>query len=60
MADVCTIECCIHQVLTLVKVPVLSEQTTVTDPSVSAVFNDLHSTLFRFMIFAVMVRLDTV
>jgi hypothetical protein len=43
--------------LAFVRVPVLSEQITVTDPSVSTVFNDLHNTLFFFMIFAVMVRL---
>ena len=44
--------------LTFVRVPVLSEQITVTDPRVSTVFNDLHNTLFFFMIFAVMVRLQ--
>ena len=40
------------------RVPVLSEQITVTDPSVSTVFNDLHNTLFFLMIFAVMARLQ--
>ena len=46
------------EMLAFVRVPVLSEQITVTDPRVSTVFNDLHSTLFFFMIFAVMVRLQ--
>lgn len=43
--------------LTSVSVPVLSEQMTDTDPSVSTVFNDLHKTLFFRIIFALIVRL---
>jgi hypothetical protein len=39
-----------------VRVPVLSEQITLTAPSVSTVFNDLQSILFFRMRFAVMVR----
>ena len=45
------------KILAFVRVPVLSEHITVTDPSVSTVFSDLHNTLFFFMILAVMVRL---
>lgn len=37
-------------------VPVLSEQITLTEPSVSTVFNDLHRILFFRIRFAVMVR----
>lgn len=43
--------------LTLVKVPVLSEQITETDPSVSTVARDLQRILFFLMIFAPIVRL---
>lgn len=40
-------------------VPVLLEQITLIDPSVSTVFNDLHIILFQRMMFAVIVK-DTV
>jgi hypothetical protein len=43
-------------VLTLVRVPVLSEQMTLTDPRVSTVFRDLQRILFLRMRFAVIVR----
>lgn len=43
---------------TLVKVPVLSEQMTDTEPRVSTVLSDLHRILFFFIRFAVIVRLD--
>jgi hypothetical protein len=43
---------------TLVKVPVLSEQMTETEPRVSTVLSDLHRILFFFIRFAVIVRLD--
>jgi hypothetical protein len=43
-------------VLTIVKVPVLSEHITLTDPRVSTVFNDLHRILFWRMMFAVIVK----
>ena len=42
--------------LTLVKVPVLSEQMTLTEPRVSTVFRDLQRILFLRMRFAVIVR----
>jgi hypothetical protein len=41
---------------TLVSVPVLSEQMTLTDPRVSTVFSDLQRILFLRMIFAVIVN----
>lgn len=41
---------------TLVRVPVLSEQITLTAPSVSTVFKDLQRMLFLRMILAVIVR----
>lgn len=40
----------------MVRVPVLSEQITETDPSVSTVLRDLQRILFFFMRLAVMVR----
>ena len=40
---------------TLVRVPVLSEQITLTDPRVSTVFKDLHRILFFRIMFAVIV-----
>jgi hypothetical protein len=40
----------------LVRVPVLSEQITLTDPRVSTVLSDLQRILFFRMIFAVIVR----
>lgn len=43
--------------LTLVSVPVLSEQMTDTEPSVSTVLSDLHRILFLRIILALMVRL---
>lgn len=43
--------------LTLVSVPVLSEQMTETAPSVSTVARDLQRILFFFMMLAPMVRL---
>jgi hypothetical protein len=43
--------------LTLVRVPVLSEQMTETDPNVSTVFNDLQRILFFFMMLATTVKL---
>jgi hypothetical protein len=43
--------------LTLVNVPVLSVQMTVTEPKVSTVLSDLQRTLFFFMMFAVIVKL---
>ena len=42
--------------LTVVRVPVLSEQTTETEPKVSTVLSDLQRILFFFIKFAVMVR----
>lgn len=42
--------------LTLVRVPVLSEQITLTAPSVSTVFKLLQSTSFFLMMLAVIVR----
>jgi hypothetical protein len=42
--------------LTVVRVPVLSEQTTDTDPKVSTVLRDLQRILFFFIKFAVIVR----
>lgn len=42
--------------LTMVRVPVLSEHITLTEPSVSTVFNDLQRILFLRMIFAVIVK----
>ena len=44
--------------LTLVNVPVLSEQMTETEPKVSTVLSDLHRILFFFIKFAVMVKED--
>jgi len=41
---------------TLVSVPVLSEQMTLTEPRVSTVFKDLHRILFLRIRLAVMVR----
>jgi len=43
---------------TFVRVPVLSEQMTETDPRVSTVFRDLHRILFFLIRFAVIVKLD--
>jgi hypothetical protein len=43
--------------LTLVNVPVLSEQITETDPRVSTVFKDLQRILFFLMMFATIVKL---
>lgn len=43
--------------LTFVRVPVLSEQMTETEPRVSTVFSDLHRILFFLMILATMVKL---
>lgn len=40
----------------IVRVPVLSEQITLTEPRVSTVFNDLHRILFRRIMFAVIVN----
>lgn len=40
---------------TLVRVPVLSEQITLTEPKVSTVFNDLHKILFFLIRLAVIV-----
>ena len=60
---VCMISCCIpcalclDRGLTLVNVPVLSEQTTDTAPRVSTVLSDLHRILFFFIRFAVIVKL---
>lgn len=45
------------QNFTLVNVPVLSEQMTETEPSVSTVFNDLQSILFFLMMLATIVKL---
>jgi hypothetical protein len=42
--------------LTMVRVPVLSEQITLTEPRVSTVFKDLQRILFLRMMFAVMVK----
>ena len=42
--------------LTVVRVPVLSEQMTDTEPSVSTVFRDLQRIIFFFIRLAVMVR----
>lgn len=42
---------------TAVRVPVLSEQITETEPRVSTVFNDLHKILFFRIMLALMVRL---
>src|ERR1700679_231671 len=42
--------------LTLVSVPVLSEQITLTAPSVSTVFSDLQRILFLRIMFAVIVK----
>jgi hypothetical protein len=44
------------RVITLVKVPVLSEQMTETAPRVSTVLRDLHRILFFLMMFATIVR----
>lgn len=44
--------------LTFVNVPVLSEQMTETEPSVSTVFKLLHKILFLRMMLAVMVRVE--
>ena len=43
--------------LTLVNVPVLSEQMTETEPRVSTVFSDLHRILFLLIMFATIVKL---
>jgi hypothetical protein len=43
-------------ILFFVRVPVLSEQMTETEPRVSTVFSDLHRILFFRMIFATMVK----
>lgn len=43
--------------LTAVRVPVLSEQITETDPKVSTVFNDLQRILFFLIMLALIVRL---
>jgi hypothetical protein len=43
--------------LTLVKVPVLSEQMIETDPKVSTVFNDLQRIMFFLMMLATTVKL---
>ena len=42
---------------TLVRVPVLSEQMTETDPRVSTVFSDLQRILFFFIMLATTVKL---
>lgn len=53
-----SIECRIWtRKLTLVSVPVLSEQMTDTDPRVSTVLSDLHRILFLRIMLALMVRL---
>jgi hypothetical protein len=44
-------------IVTLVRVPVLSEQIVLTEPRVSTVLRDLHRILFFFMMLAVIVRL---
>ena len=44
-------------ILFLVNVPVLSEQITETEPSVSTVLSDLQRILFLRMMFATMVKL---
>lgn len=46
-----------QDILTLVRVPVLSEHIVLTDPRVSTVLRDLHRILFFFMMLAVIVRL---
>jgi hypothetical protein len=43
-------------ILAFVRVPVLSEQITLTDPRVSTVFRDLQRILFCRITFAVMVK----
>lgn len=45
-----------NYLLTFVRVPVLSEHITLTEPRVSTVFNDLHKILFFLIRLAVMVK----
>lgn len=45
------------EVHTAVRVPVLSEHITETEPRVSTVFNDLHKILFFLIMLALIVRL---